>query len=130
MNTPSFSFFCNQSYSLFKSVEEISLFEINIAEASCCLPILIRSLRWKLNTVTCSHFIDLLSSLSILFCDDTYLNQPVSTVARKYVDDFMHFFLCLSISIYPFSLYAPCIQTGAIVMASRRAASIVYVLSL
>lgn len=32
-NTPSFSFFCDQSYSLFKDVDEIALFEKNALEA-------------------------------------------------------------------------------------------------
>ena len=32
-NTPSFSFFCDQSYSLFKDVDEIALFEKNVLEA-------------------------------------------------------------------------------------------------
>ncbi|KAM7453919.1 hypothetical protein BLSTO_05329 [Blastocystis sp. subtype 1] len=125
VNTPSFSFFCNQSYSLFKTVEEISLFEINVVEASWSTLLVTHRLHWRLDTVTCSHFIDMLTSLSVLFNDDTYLNRPVSRVARKYVDDFLHFFLCLSVSIYPFSLFSPCVQTGAIVMASRRAAGIV-----
>ena len=109
-----------------KTVEEISLFEINVVEASWSTLLVTHRLHWRLDTVTCSHFIDMLTSLSVLFNDDTYLNRPVSRVARKYVDDFLHFFLCLSVSIYPFSLFSPCVQTGAIVMASRRAAGIVY----
>ena len=32
-NTPSFSFFCDKSYSLFKDVDEITLFEKNVLEA-------------------------------------------------------------------------------------------------
>ena len=69
---------------MFKTVEEISLFEINVVEASWSTLLVTHRLHWRLDTVTCSHFIDMLTSLSVLFNDDTYLNRPVSRVARKY----------------------------------------------
>ena len=81
-------------------------------------------LRWNLSTITPAHYIDLLKPMCVLFSGDTYLGKPVSKVAIQYVGDFLQFFLCLSVSSYPFSLYSPCIQTAAIVMASRKAASI------
>lgn len=81
-------------------------------------------LRWNMESITVAHYIDIFSETTILFKEDRFEQQPIVDVTVKYVKDFMHFFLSLSITQPQFSTYKPSVQAAAIILAARKASHI------
>ncbi|CBK24111.2 uncharacterized protein [Blastocystis hominis] len=114
INTPPFSYFCEHSTSLFKDMKEMILYEQSI----------IKALRWDFGAITVAHYTELFESIGILFQGDSYRGNKIRDSTRRYVTEFLHFFLCLSVASPSFSTFSPSIQLVAIIAATRRAAGV------
>ena len=114
INTPPLSYFCEHSTSLFSDMDEILLYERNIVEA----------LRWNFGAITVAHYAELLEAIGVLFQDDTCYDNKIRDSTKRYVNDFLHFFVCLSTAEPLFSTFSPSIQITAIIIATRRATGV------
>ena len=125
VNTPPFSYFCEHSTSLFQDMKEMLLYEQSIIKAYFSLFQYSHfSLRWDFGVITVAHYTELFESIGILFQDDSYRGNKIRDTTRRYVTEFLHFFLCLSVAAPAFSAFSPSIQLVAIVAAARRAAGV------
>ena len=83
-------------------------------------------LQWDLGCITVAHFIDMLSTIGILYENDKYVGGVINSGTVQYIRSYMDFFLCLSMISYKFSTFKPSIQASAIVYATRKAVGIRY----
>ena len=81
-------------------------------------------LHWDLGYSSVVHYLDILMSLGLILDGDTHSQCPCSADTSKYLNDYISFFIKLSFHEPTFSLYKPLQQTGAVIMAARRAVNI------
>ncbi|KAK8794007.1 cyclin [Blastocystis sp. subtype 4] len=115
INVPSFSYFFGTSGSLFSSGTEMMEYERYVIE----------ELRWDFGCVCVSHYLNMFAVIGVLVEGDTYNGNPCSHDLMRYVNQYLDFFLRLSLLEPHFSDFSPSQQAVAIIIASRRAINIV-----
>ena len=72
-----------------------------------------------------SHYLNMFAVIGVLVEGDTYNGNPCSHDLMRYVNQYLDFFLRLSLLEPHFSDFSPSQQAVAIIIASRRAINIV-----
>ena len=84
----------------------------------------LKTLKWNLITFTPLHFAGYYVSKGILFMRDKVKGRVLSKKVPKYLLRYIDFFADLTLQYYTFQEYPPSLLAAGIIMASRRAMSI------
>ena len=78
-------------------------------------------LRWDFGCTTVAHYVDILSGIGVVLKDDICCDRACTPEISRYANQYLVFFLRLSLMEPAFSEYTPLQQATAVVMALRKA---------
>ena len=82
-------------------------------------------LGWDFGCVCVCHYLNMFAVIGVLAEGDTYNGNPCSPDLMRYVNQYLDFFLRLSLLEPHFSDFPPSQQAVAIIIASRKAINII-----